>query len=554
MKKILKSVCIFIAIFTILGGTAAGFFIYHKYMPVNDPIDPVEWFGVAGDRVAIVLNNELLTDEKGRLIDGEIYLSLEWVNQQLNERFYWDQEEKELIYTLPEEIIYADASTMGSNGKPLFVEQEDKVWLLAGLVVNYTDVRIESFVDEAAKRIFIDTEWESVPEARLTKAGKLRVRGGIKSAVLTEMTEEENVLILETMENWSKVRTRTGYIGYIQNRCLGVQSEHHFFSNFQEPVYTNISLGEPVCLVWHQVFSQQANQAMEQLMSSAKGVNVIAPTWFMLTDNEGNYECLADKDYVNKAHAMGIQVWAVVDNFNKGDNVQSEILFARRTSREKLIKSLMEDAKTYQLDGINLDIESIEEEAGVHYVQFIRELSVSCRKEGIILSIDNTVPAPYSTFYNREEQGRVADYVIIMAYDEHHAGGEPGSVASLGYVKKGIEDTLKIVPKEKFINGIPFYTRLWKEDGGDVSATSMGIAAAKEWVKNNGMILEWDEELGQYYGELEDGNSLYRLWMEEEKSLRKKMDLIWEHRLAGVACWKLGFENPELWNIVRPKE
>ena len=130
MKKILKSVCIFIAIFTILGGTAAGFFIYHKYMPVNDPIDPVEWFGVAGDRVAIVLNNELLTDEKGRLIDGEIYLSLEWVNQQLNERFYWDQEEKELIYTLPEEIIYADASTMGSNGKPLFVEQEDKVWLL----------------------------------------------------------------------------------------------------------------------------------------------------------------------------------------------------------------------------------------------------------------------------------------------------------------------------------------------------------------------------------------------------------------------------------------
>lgn len=554
MKRILKSVCIFIFVFTILGGTAAGFYIYHKYMPANDPMDPVEWFGAAGDRVAIVLNNELLTDEKGRLIDDEVYLSLEWVNQQLNERFYWDAEEKELIYTLPEEIIYANASTMGSSGKPLFVEQEDKVWLLAGLVVNYTDVRIEHFVNEAAKRIFIDTGWESVPEARLTKAGKLRVKGGIKSAVLTEVAEGESVLILETMENWSRVRTATGYMGYIQNRCLGSRSEHHFVSNFQEPVYTNISLGEPVCLVWHQVFSQQANQAMEELMATAKGVNVIAPTWFMLTDNEGNYECLADKAYVDKAHAMGIQVWAVVDNFNKGDNVQSEVLFARKTVRGKLIKSLIEDAKTYQLDGINLDIESIKEEAGAHYVQFIRELSVSCRKEGIILSIDNTVPAPYSTFYNREEQGRVADYVIIMAYDEHHAGGEPGSVASLGYVKKGIEDTLKMVPKEKFINGIPFYTRLWKEEGEEVSATSMGIATAKEWVQNSGITLEWDEELGQYYGELQDGDALYRLWMEEEQSISRKMDLIWEYRLAGVACWKLGFENSELWNIVRPKE
>ena len=221
--------------------------------------------------------------------------------------------------------------------------------------------------------------------------------------------------------------------------------------------------------------------------------------------------------------------------------------------RQKLIQSLIKDIKAYDLDGINLDVESIKEEAGPHYVQFIRELSVSCRKEGIILSVDNTVPAPYSAFYNRGEQGRVADYVIIMAYDEHYAGGEAGSVASLEYVKKGIEDTLKIVPKEKFINGIPFYTRLWKEEAGTTTAVSMGIGAAKTWVQENNMALQWDEETGQYYGQLQEGNVLYRLWMEEEESVSRKMDLIWENDLAGVACWKLGFETPELWNIVKPK-
>lgn len=553
MKRFLTTTLTILTLLIFLISALTGLYLYKKYVPTTDRADLNEWFGVVGDRVAIILDNEQVEDAKGRYINEEIYLPLDWVTDTLNEKFYWDNTEKLLIYTLPEEIIYADLSSKGSNNKPLIAEQEDKIWILAGLVLNYTDIRIEGFSEGEARRLFIDTRWDSVPTATAQKEGRLRVRGGVKSEILTDVAENETVQVLETMENWSKVRTETGYVGYIQNKILKTAPAHHFVSNFQSPVYTSISLNEPVCLVWHQVFSQQANNAMEQLMSATEGVNVIAPTWFMLTDNEGNYESLADRAYVDKAHGMGLQVWAVLDNFNKGENVQSEILFSQTSVRQKLIDSLMKDIRTYNLDGINLDIETIKEEAGPHYVQFIRELSVSCRKEGIILSVDNTVPAAYSAFYNREEQGRVADYVVIMAYDEHYAGGEAGSVASLGYVKKGIEDTLKMVPKEKFINGIPFYTRLWKEEDGETTATSMGIAAAKAWIQEKGMALNWDEETGQYYGELQEGNALYRLWMEDEQSVSRKMDLIWENDLAGVACWKLGFENPELWKIVKPK-
>ncbi|MCI8660805.1 MAG: SH3 domain-containing protein [Lachnospiraceae bacterium] len=553
MKRFFISVITIMGVLLILGAAAAGLLFYVKYMPSDKQADQNQWFGVVGDRVAIILDNEQVEESKGRYMNGEIYLPIDWVIKTLNEKFYWDSGESLLIYTLPEEIIYADLSSTGNNGKPLVMEQDDQIWLLAGLVLNYTDIRIEGFTDGEAKRVFIDTCWDSVPVAVAKKEGSIRVRGGVKSEILTEVMENENLQVLETMESWTKVRTGTGYVGYIQNKLLKPGPDHHFISSFQAPVYSSISLNEPVCLVWHQVFSQQANHAMEQLMAGTKGVNVIAPTWFMLTDNDGNYECLADRGYVDKAHDMGMQVWAVLDNFNKGENVQSEVLFSRTSVRQKLIQSLIKDIKAYDLDGINLDVESIKEEAGPHYVQFIRELSVSCRKEGIILSVDNTVPAPYSAFYNRGEQGRVADYVIIMAYDEHYAGGEAGSVASLEYVKKGIEDTLKIVPKEKFINGIPFYTRLWKEEAGTTTAVSMGIGAAKTWVQENNMALQWDEETGQYYGQLQEGNVLYRLWMEEEESVSRKMDLIWENDLAGVACWKLGFETPELWNIVKPK-
>ncbi len=412
---------------------------------------------------------------------------------------------------------------------------------------------MERFIDGDVKRVFIDTQWDPIPIANTKKDGKLRVRGGVKSPILTDVAQKEPLEILEPMEQWTKVRTQTGFIGYIQNKLLEESVDQPQVSTFQHPVYTNISMKDPVCLVWHQTFSQQANDAMPQMMANVKGVNVIAPTWFMLTDNKGNYESLADQGYVQEAHNMGLQVWAVLDNFNKGDNVQSEILFASTTARKKLIASLIKDAKTYGLDGINLDVEGIKEQAGPHYVQFIRELSVHCRNEGLVLSVDNTVPAAYSAFYNREEQGRVVDYVVIMAYDEHHVGGEAGSVASLGYVTKGVEDTLAMIPKEKVIVGIPFYTRLWETDGETLNATSMGIATAKKWVEQNGMELKWQEETGQYYGELEKDGKTYRLWMEEEASLRAKMDVAREKNLAGVACWKLGFETKELWDIVRLK-
>lgn len=536
-----------------LAATAIGFFLYEKYKPSSELADQNEWFGVIGDRIAIILDNQLIDDVKGRYIDNEIYLPLQWVNETLNERFYWDKSEKLLIYTLPEEIVYADSSTTGNNGKPLLIEQEGQVWLMAGLILNYTNIRMEKFADTEIKRIYIDTKWESVPMACAKKEGKLRIKGGIKSSILTEIAPGEPLEILDMMDKWTKVRTQTGYIGYIQNKLLQETEPHSFISTFQPPIYTNLSLGEPVCLVWHQVFSQQANEAMAQLMANTKGVNVIAPTWFMLTDNQGNYDSLADRSYVEKAHQMGLQVWATLDNFNKGDNVQSEILFANTSVRKKLINTLLTDIKTYGIDGINLDIEGIKKEAGSHYVQFIRELSVLCRKEGIILSVDNTVPAAHSSFYNRSEQGQVVDYVIIMAYDEHHVGGDAGSVSSLGYVKKGIEDTLTMVPKEKLVIAVPFYTRLWELEGGETKATSMGIPSAKNWIQQNNIKLDWQEDLGQYYGQLQDGSKTYQLWMEEETSLSAKMDLIWENDLAGVACWKLGFDTPELWGIVSPK-
>ncbi|MGN0157919.1 MAG: glycosyl hydrolase family 18 protein [Brotaphodocola sp.] len=554
MKRFLVSLLTVVITIILFAGAAAGYFLYQKYGPSKEMTDRQAWFGVSGDEVAIILNNELQSEQAhGRYIDGQVYLPIDWVNEHVNERFYWDSLNHQLIYTLPESIVYAGTDTVGSSGTPLFIEQDDQVWLLIGLILNYSDVRMESFTGDDVKRVFVDTNWDTVSVAEVKKDTVIRIRGGGKSSILAEAASGESVIILEELENWTKVRTADGYVGYLWNRRLKEAQEQPVISTFSQPVYTSISLGEPVCLVWHQVTSMEANDTMKRLIDRTDGVNVIAPTWFMLTDNEGNFDSLAKQDYVDQAHAMGLQVWAVLDNFNRGENVQSEVLFADTNVRKKLIAGLMKEIEKYGIDGINLDIEGIKSSAGPHYLQFIRELSVDCRKNGIILSIDSYVPTAYNSFYNWAEQGRVADYVVIMGYDEHYAGGEAGSVASLGYERKGIEDTLRMVPKEKVVSGIPFYTRVWNVADGKTTSTAMGIEAAKKWVEDHGMELYWQEELGQYYGELEADGGMYYLWMEEERSIGAKVALIDAYDIAGAAFWKLGFEPESIWEIVNPR-
>ena len=551
MKRFLTTVLTVILTIVLAAGAAAGFILYRKYKPSKEQVDQSEWYQASGNESAVFLNSEREEGVKGRYIDGQVYLPVDWVDEAVNERFYWDEENSQLIYTLPDQIVYANEETMGSSGKPLLVQQDGTVWLLSSLVSAYTNVRIETFDTDGVHRIFVDTTWESQQLAKVKKNTALRIRGGVKSALITEVPSGAEVTVLEQLENWSRVRTEDGQVGYLPMRRLKDTEAKSLVSTFQEPEYTSISMDEPVVLVWHQVTNLSANQAMQTLISATKGVNVIAPTWFMLTDNSGNYESLADKNYVDQAHAMGMQVWAVLDNFNKGDNVQSEVLFASTAARKKLIASLMKDAQTYGFDGINLDVEGIKASAGPHYVQFIRELSVDCRKAGLVLSIDSYVPASYSAFYNWAEQGRVADYVVMMGYDEHFAGGEAGSVASIGYERQGITDLLKQVPKEKLISAIPFYTRIWKEDASGTSSQSVGISSAKEWVEINQVELYWQEDLGQYYGELEKDGVNYEIWMEEERSLELKMQLIRDNGLAGVACWRLGLEPADVWDVVK---
>lgn len=545
MKKAIPVIIAIGLIFLIVLGVF-GYQAVQKYMPTKEAADLCEVYEIEGDDVALFYNYGR-QEIQGIYENGQTYLPLSWIHGHINKRFYWDSTENLLVYTLPDKIVYADAETKGSNGAPLLLIKDEDIYLTLGLIANYSDVEILAFDAGEAKRVFIN-EWGNRAVSVLSKKRAVREKGGIKSPVLTNLEKETQVTVLETMETWSKVVTPDGHMGYVENKVLGEIQNEAFFSGREPVVYASNQLGEKVVLGWHQVTNLEANKTLEDVLELAEDINVISPTWFSMTDNSGSFKSLASQEYVDLAHEYGIQVWALLDNFSS--DVQTEVLLASTTTRRKLINSLIAEVEKYGIDGLNMDFESLKPEAGIHYIQFLRELSIPCREKGIILSVDNYVPTSYNAFYDREEQGIVADYVIIMGYDEHYSGGEPGSVASLGFVENGISSTLASVPREKVINAVPFYTRLWTEKNGEVSSKALGIEAAKNWIERNDVELYWQEELGQYYGELHTPSELSYLWLEDEESLELKMNLIRDYDLAGVACWKLGLEDEMTWDVI----
>lgn len=561
MKKKIVPVIAAVVMIAIVALIGIATKVVEKYTPTNERMSVEEYYGITNENEMALILQDQVVEYKGFLSGDIAYIDYEAVKNYLNSRFYWDASANICIYTTPTDIItipagkkeYTVSANKQSENYEIVKVDGDKVYLAADFVQKYTNMDYK--LEKEPNRMMITYKWGKVTYADLKKSESVRYQGGIKSPILTEVKKNDQVTVLEVMDDWTKVMTKDGYIGYVQNKRLANSREEETSRDFEEPVYTNIVRDHKINLVWHQVTNEDSNAALATDIAGLKGVNVISPTWFSIADNDGNITSLADADYVKTAQANDLEVWALIDNFN--EQVDTTKVLSSTASREKITNQLIASAIQNGFEGINVDFESIPEDAADGYIQFIRELSVKCRKNGIVLSIDNPVPKPFTAHYNRKEQGIVADYVIIMGYDEHYVGSEEaGSVASMPFVKAGITDTIAEVPAEKVINGVPFYTRLWKittnKNGStELSSEAIGMDQADETLASNGVEAAWDEGTMQDYAEFTggDGNN-YKIWLENEKSIEEKAKLVKEYNLGGIAAWKLGFERSSIWDVI----
>ena len=514
-----------------------------KYIPSSEKMDLNEYYGEMADgEIALVIGTEKL-EERG-LVDGDrVYLPLDVVNTYLNQRYYWDSANQQILYATPSELTSASASS--EAGDKVWVK-DDKVYLNLTYVQEFTD--LDAYITKDPYRIAIQYKFKNVKTVTVKKNTSIRYRGGIKSAILTSVKKGTKLRFIEEMENWDQVATDDGYIGYIDKKKVGEAEKTKFERSFNREQYSYLTMDSKINMVWHQVTSTDANAYFADATANMTGVNVISPTWFYLTDTSGNIASIASADYVSQAHEKGLQVWGLIDNFTQ--EVSTTETLSSAAARQNIISQLIQAAQDVGMDGINVDFESLSEDVGTHFLEFLRELSIECHKNNLVLSVDNPVPEDFTSHYDRAEQGRVVDYVIIMGYDEHYVGSEAGSVASLPWVEQGIQDTLDEVPAERVINAIPFYTRLWRTTGGNVTSEAIGMDQAQQTIADNNVETYWDKTTSQNYGKYDIDNSTYQIWLEDAQSVAEKVKLVSKYDLAGVSAWKLGFENNGIWQVI----
>ena len=548
-----------------------------KFGPSKDVVNVDKYYGIKKEnQLAITIDNEVV-GAKGMLYDGKPYVEYAVVRDYLNKRFYLDVNENILLYTLSTGTVRVD---VGSKDYTLQKETKSKDYVILKIegneayialdfVQEYTNISFELY--EEPDRVMIVSDWGETTVATVKKKTQLREEANVKSAIITDTSKRKEVTIISEDGRWKKIRTEDGYVGYIKSNCLKNQKKITISREFKEQKYSNISKDYTINLAWHVVGSSSANNTVLETIANTKGLTTISPTWFAVKNTSGDIRSFASSQYVNYAHQSDIEVWALVKDFDGGIGSKEETLklLSKTSNRENLVNQLISAALKHDIDGINVDFENVSKECGEHYLQFLRELSLKCRQNEIVLSVANPVPSYYSTQYDLKEQGEVVDYVIIMGYDEHHKGSpESGPVASLAFVENGIKEALKDVPAEKLINAIPFYTRLWKEvekteeelaeqEGTDaaeypynVTSQTYGMSKIHVAINNAGAQIVVDETTGQNYAEWEADGATYKVWLEDEEALEAKLKLMKKYKLAGVASWRLGFESSSAWELI----
>ena len=549
-----------------------GIPLYKQLSPSRERADLSAYLSLSGPEAAAVMLGEKRAPADALVRDGTVYWDADSVISNFSDKFWYNADEGILLYTTADEVVRAVAGELsytrhaeaapGVGVTPETVQTDTPVFLIDGgkayIALDYAK-QFSNFTYKLyyePYRVQIYAENGSFESVGVIKNTALRAGPDIKSDVVRDLSKGDSVFVLDRMDGWIEVRTVDAFIGYVETKRLSADSTDvaiEIPQDYAPPPYTDLTEDKRICLAWHQVSVAGANAYLNDMIANAWPLDVISPTWYSISDGSGAVKSLAWKSYVDSAHARGLKVWPLVDDFTTG--LDRNTLLMSTASRNAFVSYMIEQAQELGFDGINLDFEVVPVEAASGFEQLMRELSVACRAHGLVFSIDNYPPRSHTEHYNRALQGEIADYVIIMGYDEHwSASSGAGSVASLPFVRDAIEQTLAAVPARKVINAVPFYTRIWStaEDGTVKVESTIGQKTEADWVAKRNLVPVWDDELGQYYTEVTENNKLYQLWMEDGRSMQTRIDAMKEYGLGGVACWRLGLEGDgnSIWNIL----
>lgn len=281
--------------------------------------------------------------------------------------------------------------------------------------------------------------------------------------------------------------------------------------------------------------------------SNSPNLNVVSPRWFTLANTDRMLSGAVDPRYVDWAHKTGKQVWPLFGNLF--DTALTHSVLSNKEKRKKLVETIRQTLVQYKVDGINVDFQNMDIKNKKHFVSFIRELEKALDRHNMVVSVDVTRHNPdpfWSGSYDRRNLGKAADYIVLMAYEEYYkAGGKAGPVASIPWVKEGIKLLMKDVPAKKIILAVPFYTREWVTNLNNKSITNYDrtMEAVEFQIAQKRLSKKLDKKGGLRFVDYEENGVRHQIWIEDEKSMESRINLVKKYKLAGIAAWAIGQES-----------
>jgi len=513
---------------------------------------------VKGKTNLVINNNNVTSKMKDDVyIDnkGVIYLSINDVKNYFDKYINYDENSNRLITTSDTKTatLIKDKKNIDINGSTVsiastVIEKDGKIYIpFSELAQNVYNVEIEH--KESTDRVVIDSLDRELKKADSKKNVKVKYKAKKFSKTLAKVKQGEKIVVISQDEKWSKIRTENGIVGYVKNKTIANLT--YVRENMEETKQIN----GKVNLVWdyYSEYAKAPNRSEENI----EGVNVLSPSFFYLekgSDGKVSENVKQEgKDYIEWAHNNGFKVWPIVSN--NSYLTTTEGILNDYTKRRKLEDEIIRVTEEYNIDGINLDFENMNQEDKDMYSRFVIELAPRLKDLGKTLTVDVTAPdgsETWSLCFDRDVLANVSDYIVFMAYDQYGTGGnKEGTTAGYNWVENNVNKFIgqEAVAKEKIILGIPLYTRLWKEDGGKITSKVVNIKDVESTLPSD-IQKKWDEELKQNYVEYTDGSATYKMWIEDEKSITEKIGLAKKYDLAGIAFWEKDREYDGFWQFV----
>jgi len=511
-------------------------------------------FEPSPDTRVLLLNNVVVPESDLLYVSDRPIISMEAVIRYLDPSAHWDETTSTAVFTTKDRVVQMPTASLTAyvNEKP--VELSVPTSIIDGrpyVPLDFLGQLMHLSVRLVEGRVLVvDKPGTPVLEATSISTSYVRKQPSQKSPIRAYLPEGTKVRVLSETRGYYHVLEPRGNLGFVPKRELEISGMYTTEESPKATLRAWSPMGDKVVLVWEHVVSKNPDTSSIAPMGA---VNVVSPTWFSISDTAGSVVSRADLSYVKWAKSRGYRVWGLVEN--GFDPERTRAVLRDLSVRQHVIRQLLVYAELFQLDGINLDFENMYMEDRDYYTQFVRELVPLAKEAGLVVSVDVTFKSnspTWSLCYDRAALAQVADYIIVMGYDQFSgSGGRSGPVSSLSWVRAGLRAMLAEVPAEKLVLGIPLYTRLWKEDsqGGKASSKALGMRQVQELLSAKSLSPMPDESGLKYVEYVENGDR-YRLWIEDSDSVTARTRMVWEYGLAGIAAWRRGFETPEIWEVI----